>query len=111
MLLGGLAYIIARRVYDQKLRRDTKRGNTVFLGFLLLAGITGFATEFVSYSHSSFALLLVYATHLFIVASLLAFAPITKFVHAIGRPVLIIFERAGTKKMEQRKESDTASPR
>jgi nitrate reductase gamma subunit len=106
MLVGGLAYIIIRRVYDWRIRRDTKLGNTVFLGLLLLAGVTGFATEFTAYSNSYLSLYLVYAIHLLFVSVLLAFAPITKFAHAIGRPVLILFERSRAQERTDNKKNN-----
>ena len=106
IFVAGLAYIMIRRAYDWRIRRDTKLGNMVFLGLLLIAGLTGFATEFTAYSNSYFSLYAVYAVHLIFVFALLAFAPVTKFVHAIGRPVLILFERSRSEEQTYGKKND-----
>ena len=93
LLLVGLSYIILRRTFDPMLRRDSKRSNVLFLGALYLATWTGFLTELSAYTGYYGAVFLAYVSHLSFVVALLALSPFIKFIHAIGRPLLVILEK------------------
>ncbi len=94
----GVSFSLARRLVVPSVRENSTAGDAVFLSLLLLTGLTGFVTEFFSdlnlFSPDSFA----YWSHLLLVAALLASAPFTKFVHAIGRPILLLVKRTEIEK-------------
>ena len=96
--IGGFLFvfgigIIVYRFASSDLKRDTgKTGDYIFLLLLGLAGITGFASEFASELNASANIYGIYVFHLLCCAALLASAPFTKFVHAIGRPLLRLSE-------------------
>jgi len=93
LLVLGLSYIILRRTFDPMVRRDTKRSNVLFLGALYLATWSGFLTELLAYTGYYGAVFLAYISHLGFVLALLALSPFIKFIHAIGRPLLVIMEK------------------
>ena len=96
--IGGFLFmvglgVIVYRFASSDLKRDSGRtGDYVFLLLLALAGATGFAAEFASELNASASIYGIYLLHLLCCAGLLASAPFTKFVHAIGRPLIRLSE-------------------
>jgi len=96
--LGGFLFvvglgIIVYRFASSDLKRDAGRtADYLFLLLLALAGTTGFAAEFASELNISSMVYGIYIFHLLCCAALLASAPFTKFVHAIGRPLIRLSE-------------------
>jgi nitrate reductase gamma subunit len=74
-------------------RKNMNYGDMTLLFLLLIAGVTGFATEIFSDANLIFPDQVVYWLHIGFVASLLATAPFSKFVHAVGRPILLLTKR------------------
>jgi nitrate reductase gamma subunit len=98
LFLVGVSLSIGRRVVDPDVRRNSSLADALFLFLLFATGITGFATEY--FSDLNFVLpdLVSFAVHVVFVTALLVTAPFTKFVHSIGRPILLLLKRlAGTK--------------
>ncbi len=93
LFMSGLAIMVYRRAFSQGVRRSSTLADVFFLAVLCTAGITGFLTEILSDGGSFSALAAVYWTHLMTVAALFVLAPFTKFVHALGRPLLAFLER------------------
>lgn len=94
----GVSISLARRVAVADVRKNSTVGDTVFLSLLILTGVTGFITEIFSQFNFVTADSFSYWLHLILVAALLASAPFTKFVHAIGRPILLLVKRAEIEK-------------
>ena len=98
--LGGLLFMVGlgAAIYQNSLNENRKAKGSyasdyLFLFLLTLAGGTGFLAEFASSLNFSLSInYLVYISHLFFVTALLITAPFTKFVHAIGRPILRLSE-------------------
>jgi nitrate reductase gamma subunit len=92
LFIVGLAIIVLRYGSDEVKRDSTGASDYMFTSLLILAGITGFASEFASELNASGAIYWIYVSHLLFCAALLATAPFTKFIHAIGRPLLRLSE-------------------
>jgi nitrate reductase gamma subunit len=71
-------------------RKSSSRGDFLFLVLLLIAGLSGFTTEIFSSVSLIFIDGISYWLHIAVVAALLATAPFTKFVHAVGRPIILL---------------------
>jgi len=81
-------------------RKNTTRGDSIFLLMLFLTGVSGFATEIFSDLNIFFPDAFSYWFHILLVAGLLASAPFSKFVHSIGRPILLLLRRSELEKMK-----------
>jgi len=92
LLIVGLGIIVLRFTSDNVKRDCGSAGGYLFAFLLVMAGVTGFASEFASELNAVEIVYQVYVLHLLFCAALLATAPFTKFVHAIGRPLLRLSE-------------------
>jgi len=105
--VAGVSYSLGRRLLVQSVRENSTKGDAVFLSLLILTGVTGFVTEIFSQFNlvapDSFS----YWFHLILVTALLATAPFTKFVHAIGRPILLLVRRTEIQKSKGSPLADT----
>jgi len=90
-LIIGLTIIVIKYSSDNVRRDCGSTSGYLFAFLLILAGATGFASEFAS-ELNSVLVYQVYVIHLLSSAALLVTAPFTKFVHAIGRPLLRLSE-------------------
>lgn len=92
LFIIGLAIIVLRYGSDEVKRDSTGAGDYLFAFLLIIVGITGFASEFASELNASAVIYWIYMSHLLFCAALLATAPFTKFIHAVGRPLLRLSE-------------------
>jgi len=92
LLIIGLASIVLRYTSDNVKRDCGSGGGYLFAFLLIMVGVTGFTSEFASELNAVEIVYQVYVFHLLFSAALLASAPFTKFVHAIGRPLLRLSE-------------------
>jgi len=93
LIMVGLTIALGRRVIYRDLRERTSGYDLLFFSLLYTAAITGFATEFASMANVYAVTYDVYWAHIILVALLLVTAPLTKFVHSIKLPLLILFYR------------------
>ena len=93
MILVGLTIVIYRARVDEEKRTYTFAADYFFISLLLLATLTGFLTEFASELNAVEWIYGVYVIHLVASAALLLLAPFTRFIHALGRPVIRLSER------------------
>jgi hypothetical protein len=93
ILLGGLVIVLIRISTDQDKREVTFGADYLFIGLLLLATATGFLSEFAGEFDAAEWIFGIYAIHLVSSAVLLILAPFTRFIHALGRPVIRLSER------------------
>ena len=96
--VGGVAFSLGRRLVVSDVRKNSTVGDAVFLLLLLLTGVTGFMTEAFSNLNLVTADNFSYWSHLVLITALLVTAPFTKFVHAIGRPILLLVKRSDMEK-------------
>ena len=96
--VAGVTYSLVRRLVVRDVRENSTKGDAVFLALLFLTGVTGFVVEFFSQFNFVSADSFSYWSHLILVAALLVTAPFTKFVHAIGRPILLLLRRTEIEK-------------
>ncbi len=101
LFIAGISYSLGRRLLVQSVRKNSTRGDALFLLLLFLTAITGFTTEIFSDLNNFFPDSFSYWVHLVLVAALLATAPFSKFVHSIGRPILLIVKRSQNEKARQ----------
>ena len=109
LFVTGLAIIVLRYRTNTVKRESTSASDYLFAFLLLAAGATGFASEFANELNVGTALYSIYVTHLIFCAALLITAPFTKFIHAIGRPVLRLSENYLTA-LDATKSSPTLTP-
>jgi len=100
IFVAGVSYSLARRLAVPSVRENSTVGDAVFLSLLILTGVTGFITEMFSQFNLVVPDSFSYWSHLLLVAALLASAPFTKFIHAIGRPILLLLRRTEIEKSE-----------
>ncbi len=100
LFLAGVSYSLGRRLVVPSVRKNTTRGDSIFLLMLFLTGVSGFATEIFSDLNIFFPDGFSYWFHILLVAGLLASAPFSKFVHSIGRPILLLVRRSELEKMK-----------
>ena len=91
---GTLAMIVSRVRKADISTRSTRFTDWVFLGLLLLAGLSGFVLEASTYGASASVVDYSLAVHLVVVFELLIMSPFTKFAHAVYRPAAIWISRA-----------------
>jgi nitrate reductase gamma subunit len=93
LLMAGLAIVVYRIIADSDKREVTLAPDYLFIGLLLLAGLTGFLSEYASEINAVAWIYGVYVVHLLSSAALLLLAPFTRFIHAFGRPIIRLSER------------------
>jgi quinone-modifying oxidoreductase subunit QmoC len=91
--MAGLFFAAYRRYTDVDLKRTSIFADHFFLWLMIFVGATGFAAEFAADFELFVMTAVFYYTHLVGVAILLTMAPFTKFVHSIGRPLILLIER------------------
>jgi len=109
LFVAGVSISLARRLFVPSVRENSTRGDFVFLLLLFLTGISGFMTEIFSDLNVVFPDSFSYWFHIILVTALLASAPFSKFVHAIGRPILLLVKRSEIEK-SRLAEADTKHP-
>lgn len=93
LIMVGLTIALFRRLASRELRERTSGYDLLFFFLLYAASVTGFATEFASMADLYVPTYVIYWSHIILVASLFVTAPLTKFVHALKLPLLILFYR------------------
>ena len=93
LFMAGVTLSIGRRAMVEDVRRNSGRGDVAFLAVLFATGLTGFATEYFSEFNLLMPDSVSFWVHMAFVAALLITAPFTKFVHSIGRPLLLFLKR------------------
>ena len=102
--VAGVSVSLGRRLVVRSVRENSTAGDAIFLLLLILTGLSGFTTEVFSNLNLVSADSFSYWSHLILVAALLVSAPFTKFVHAIGRPILLFVKRSEIEKSKVAKE-------
>jgi len=93
VFMVGLLFAAYRRYTDADLKRTSVFADHLFLWLMIFSGLTGFAAEVTADLDLLAPTGFFYLTHLAGVAILLILAPYTKFVHSIGRPLILLIER------------------
>ena len=93
LVYGTLAMLVSRIRKTEVSTRSTQFTDWVFLGLLLLTGVTGFVLEAFDYTSGQWLLNIGLAAHLVAVFELLILAPFTKFSHVVYRPFAIWISR------------------
>jgi hypothetical protein len=93
LLIAGLAIVLYQIIADDDKREVTFAPDYLFIGLLLLAGLTGFLSEYASEINAVAWIYGVYVVHLLSSAALVLLAPFTRFIHAFGRPIIRLSER------------------
>lgn len=88
----GLIVIVYNIMKTEAIRGQKIGADYLFLGLLIAAGVTGFVAEGTSELNAFEATYYLYVGHLLIVAALLLTAPFTRFIHAIGIPIMRLLE-------------------
>ncbi len=89
--MAGLTLALARRALLARARVVTQLGDWSFLLSLWGTGATGFAVQYAADAALRQATAWLYVTHLVFIATLLATAPWTKFIHAAWRPTWVLY--------------------
>jgi nitrate reductase gamma subunit len=100
LFMFGVTASLARRLALPVVRRNSSLGDFFFLGVLFVAGLTGFFTEFLAGTATQSLDFVIYWSHLLFVALLLVSAPFTKFIHAVGRPTILLVKNLAEAKSE-----------
>jgi nitrate reductase gamma subunit len=98
LFVAGVSISLGRRLFVPSVRENSTTGDFVFLSLLFLTGVSGFTTEIFSDLNVVFPDGFSYWFHIALVMALLASAPFSKFVHAIGRPILLLVRRSEIEK-------------
>lgn len=93
VIMIGLTIALFRRVIYKEVRERTSGYDLLFFSVLYATAITGFATEFSSMASVFDPTFVFYWTHIILVGTLFLTAPLTKFVHSLKLPLLILFYR------------------
>ncbi len=93
LLMVGLTIALFRRLIYREMRERTSGYDLLFFSLLCATAITGFATEFASMANAYVPTYISYWAHIVLVCLLFVTAPLTKFVHSIKLPLLILFYR------------------
>ncbi|MCL5318782.1 MAG: respiratory nitrate reductase subunit gamma [Thaumarchaeota archaeon] len=94
VFMVGLVLMIYERAVTLGSRRNTSFGDAFFIVLLFSVGFTGFMAELASEWNMASTTAVVYWVHLALVSSLFIVAPFSKFVHALGRALLRLFENS-----------------
>ena len=90
LLAAGLIMTAYRR--SGKFVKQDYASDYLFLALLATAVVTGFVSELGSELNAATLTYAAYVTHLLSCAMLLGTAPFTKFIHAVGIPILRLSE-------------------
>lgn len=93
VIMVGLTIALFRRIIYKEMRERTSGYDILFFSLLYATAITGFATEFMSMANLYVPTYVSYLTHIALVGALLLTAPLTKFVHSLKLPLLLLFYR------------------
>lgn len=93
VIMIGLTLALVRRLTSKAFSQSTSGYDLVFFSLLYVTSITGFATEFASMADLYVPTYVTYWAHIILVALLFLTAPVTKFVHSLKLPLLILFYR------------------
>jgi nitrate reductase gamma subunit len=93
VIMVGLTIALCRRLIYRELRERTSGYDLLFFFLLYAVSITGFATEFASMADAYNPTYVAYWAHIILIALLFVTAPLTKFVHSLKLPLLILFYR------------------
>jgi nitrate reductase gamma subunit len=93
LIMAGLTIALFRRISSKEMRERTSGYDLTFFLLLYTVAITGFATEFASMANMYTPTYIVYWAHIILIALLFLTAPLTKFVHSLKLPLLILFYR------------------
>ncbi len=107
LFVAGVSVSLGRRLFVPSVRENSTLGDFVFLLLLFLTGVSGFTTEIFSDLNVVFPDGFSYWFHIILVTALLASAPFSKFVHTIGRPILLLVKRS---EIEKSKLADSKNP-
>jgi quinone-modifying oxidoreductase subunit QmoC len=88
-LIGGTGYFLLLRIIDASRGKHSSFFDWAFLVNLLLAGITGVATEAVRVANERAWAYPVYCVHLVVVLALIMTLPYTKLAHAVYRVLAV----------------------
>jgi nitrate reductase gamma subunit len=92
LFIVGLVIVILRYASDNVKHDSSSTGDYLFAFLLFIAGLTGFASEIAGEFNATRIIYYVYTFHLLSCAALLVTAPFTKYIHAVGRPLLRLSE-------------------
>lgn len=92
LFMVGLTMMIYERAAGPGSRRNTSIGDAFFIALLYAAGLSGFMAEAASEISSTSMTFVTYWVHLVTIAVLFIVAPFSKFVHSLGRALLLFFE-------------------
>lgn len=93
MFMAGLTLAMGRRALLPRARSTSKLGDWTFLISLWGAGATGFVVQWYADTASQRGTAWSYILHLAFVGLILAFAPWTKFIHAVWRPSWVLYRQ------------------
>jgi nitrate reductase gamma subunit len=93
VIMVGLTIALARRLVYREVRERTSGYDLLFFSLLYATAITGFAVEFTSMADIYVPTYISYWAHIVLVGLLFLTAPLTKFVHSLKLPLLILFYR------------------
>ena len=92
LFIAGLTVMIYRRLASESVRRNSTFGDNFFIALLYVVGASGFLTEIFSDLGLFSITSAVYWVHMLSIVALIATAPFTKFIHALGRPLLHLLD-------------------
>jgi hypothetical protein len=91
-LILGLTLIFREKLITQSSEQKYSFSTLWFIGLLYISGVSGFFTEIFSEINSPLWTSFSYWIHLISVATLILFAPFSKFLHSFGRSIILILE-------------------
>lgn len=91
---GAGYYLLKRFKKDERHVKSSHLSDWIFVGLMLLAGVSGLLLTMALYVSLGVAAYSLYAIHLVIVFDLLLLAPFTKFAHAVYRPLALWIHQA-----------------
>lgn len=88
----GLTLILYDKIISRDPRKQMHLGFFLFIGILFTAGLSGFLTEIFSELNIILFTSIVYWIHIISVGIMLILFPFSKFIHSIGRSIILILE-------------------
>jgi len=95
MFMIGLIVMLSDRLLVRGVRQNTSFGDAFFIALLFTASFSGFLTEIFSEINSVQLTFAVYWTHLVTVVALFLLIPYSKFIHFLGRSLILLLENLG----------------
>lgn len=95
LFMVGLILIMYEKMNMRDTRKKISFGFILFIGLLFTAGFSGFLTEIFSELNLVLFTTIVYWIHLISVGLLLILFPFSKFIHSIGRSLILLLESLG----------------